>query len=194
MAATDIAAPEPDDGGLRRWTIEEFERLPDEMLAEWERADLIDGLIYTAEQTEREAFSRHYTEAALRTGFGAGAFTAMRMPLRLGNRSKVEPDILVLRERVADYVGRRVDPPADVALLVEISDTTLARDQRLKAGLYAREGVPEYWIVSLQNRTLEVRRLPRAEGYAETRVFAEDERAPANGRKIAVADLLPKAG
>ncbi len=187
-------APPTDDFGPRRWTIEEFERLPDDLLAEGERAELIDGLIYTTTgQNDPHYFGLLYALRAVRAAFASGFEGVPQMPTRFANDSKVEPDILVLRGRLEDFEGRRVNSHTDVALLVKIGDSTLARDKKQKTSLYAREGVPEYWIVNLQNRTLEVRRLPRAEGYAETRVFAEDERVPVNGGEVAMADLLPKS-
>ena len=87
------------------------------------------------------------------------------------------------------------DPLADVPLVVEVSDTSLAEDRGQKARLYAKHGIPEYWIVNLNARTLEVRRGPRpeSEDYFETLVYREGETATVNGRPVAVADLLPKA-
>ena len=189
-SATD--APEP-----RRWTIEEFEGIPDGILPEGERLELIDGLIYTKMgQNDPHIFALHLTLEALRTVFGSGFNLMIQAPTRFKEGSKVEPDILVLRGALRDYQGRRVDPPAEVVLLVEISDASLSYDRANKAALYAAQGVPEYWIVNLQNRTLEVRRRPRPEAgfYAETVVFAEGERLVVGGDEVVVADLLPKAG
>lgn len=73
-----------------------------------------------------------------------------------------------------------------------MSDSTLAEDRGRKARLCAKHGIPEYWIVNVPGRTLEVRRKPRAEGYAETRVYAEGESIPVGGGAVAVADVLPK--
>ena len=74
-----------------------------------------------------------------------------------------------------------------------MSDSTLTDDRGRKARLYAKHGIPEYWIVNLPGRTLEVRRGSRteAEDWFETLVYREGETAAANGRPVAVADLLP---
>ena len=196
MAVTTLAsAPVAEETGPRRLTIEEFERIPDDLFPEGERAELIDGLIYTRmSQNDPHYFALLLTLDVMRAVFGLGFTIAPQVPTRFETDTKVEPDILVLRGAIRDYEGRRVKPSEDVALLIEVSDSTLLRDQTLKAELYAKQGVPEYWIVNLPNRTLETRRLPRAEGYAETRVYAEEESVPANGGEIPVADLLPKAG
>ena len=81
-------------------------------------------------------------------------------------------------------------------LAVEVSNTTLPDDQGRKAALYARFGVPEYWIVNLREGTVEVRRRPRGETWGEVRIYEDGENvAPlaAQGSPIAVADLLPPA-
>ena len=187
-------APSAPDPGPRRLTIEEFERIPDDLFPESERAELIDGLIYTRMGgNDPHYFTLLYALRTVQALFAPEYLVVPQMPTRFVGGSKVEPDIMVLKGRVEDYEGRRVKPSEDVTLLVEVSDSTLLRDQTLKAELYAKQGVPEYWIVNLPSRTLEVRRLPRPEGYAEIRIYAEGESVSMNGGEIVVADLLPKA-
>src|SRR5436309_1828637 len=69
-------------------------------------------------------------------------------PFRISARSEPLPDFQLLRPR-ADFYRRHPEPP-DVLLVVEVSDTTLAYDQRVKIPLYARSGVPEVWIVDIR--------------------------------------------
>jgi Uma2 family endonuclease len=72
-----------------------------------------------------------------------------------------EPDLAVIRGRPEDYVDEH--PGAkDIALLVEVSDTTLDRDRGIKLRSYARAGVPVYWIVNLNDRRVEVYSAPDA--------------------------------
>lgn len=192
---TEIPVPAAEAVSPRRITIEEFERIPDDVFPDGERLELIDGLIYTkVSQNDPHIFALRYAFRALQAVFASGYEITVQLPLKLGDRGKPEPDLVVLRGATEDYEGRRVDPPADIVLLIEISDSSLQYDQVNKARLYARYGVPEYWIVNLQNRTLEVRRRPRpeTEGYAETIVYAQGESVPIGDRVVAVADLLPK--
>ncbi len=196
MAVTTVAPVPAVEVAPRRWTVEEFERIPDGVFPEGERVELIEGLIYTnMGQNDPHYFALHYAIELVRAAFGEGFIVVNQAPTRFAEGSKVEPDLLVLRGRLRDYEGRRVDPPADVALLVEVSDTSLAYDTTVKATLYAKQGVPEYWIVNLQNRTLEVRRRPRPEmgAYAETVVFREDESVAVGSGSVAVGDLFPRA-
>lgn len=193
MAQT-LVAPIPEPDGLRRWTVEEFDALPDGLFAEGERVELIEGLIYTeiGQNLPHIAALRRIIEA-LRAVFGAGFNVSGQLPVQLDHANKVEPDVLVLRGSVEDYDHRFPDPATDMVVLVEVSDTSLGRDTGLKARLYASHGVPEYWVVNVAARTVEVRREPRPGGYAETRVYEEGESVPAGGKAVPVADVLPKA-
>jgi Uma2 family endonuclease len=91
--------------------------------------------------------------------------------------------------------------PARPALVVEVAETSLRLDRELKGGLYARAGLPEYWIINLRDRCLEVFRSPGADPtrhigwrYRDIAVLAAGHRVgplALDGRSIAVADLLP---
>ena len=78
--------------------------------------------------------------------------------------SEPEPDLMVARGDSADYPDSH-PKAADVALVVEISDTTLARDRGAKMRMYARAGIPAYWIVDLNESRVEVRTDPGEDGY-----------------------------
>jgi len=97
------------------------------------------------------------------------ALVVMQNPLRLGDFSEPVPDVLVLRPRNDAY--RRSHPqPADVLLLIEVAETSLKYDREIKAPLYARYGVADYWLVNLPERCIEVYRNPQPSGYAKRRV------------------------
>jgi Uma2 family endonuclease len=115
--------------------------------------------------------------------------------LRLGNLSEPEPDIAVLRPR-----GSRNDidtPPsiADVALVVEVADTSLQYDRAVKGPLYAGYGVPEYWIVDLTAAAIEVHRNLENGAYASiARLGLSEHVEPAclPGTRILVADVISR--
>jgi Uma2 family endonuclease len=91
--------------------------------------------------------------------------------------------------------------PADPALVIEVADTSLAFDREHKASLYARAGVPDYWIVNLIDEALEVHRDPAVAPltpfgwrYRERQVLhagASISPLAAPAARILVADLLP---
>jgi Uma2 family endonuclease len=97
--------------------------------------------------------------------------------LRLDARTELQPDLMLLRPRPDRY--RSGHPTAaNVLLLVEVADTSLAYDRGPKLALYARHGVPEVWIVDLGGRMVEICRGPGPEGYAERRRVIEGIATP----------------
>jgi Uma2 family endonuclease len=90
---------------------------------------------------------------------GRRGFVTCQTPLRVDERSEPEPDLMILLPR-ADKYAKAHPRPADVLLLVEVSDTTARYDRDVKVPLYAAHGVPEVWIVDLEKRTLRFFRQP----------------------------------
>ena len=96
--------------------------------------------------------------------------------------SEPEPDLVWARRQ--DYSQRHPEP-ADVLLVVEVSDSSLAKDRGLKARLYAEAGITDYWIVNLKGRCVEVRRDPQGPAYRSVEVF----RAGQKVRPLAFPDV-----
>jgi Uma2 family endonuclease len=92
-------------------------------------------------------------------------------PLRLGD-SELVPDIAIVPGRPRDYLSQH---PTSALLVIEIANSSLPRDRLRKLPLYARAGVPEYWIVNLLERRLEVYREPAGDAYKSTRYYTLDE-------------------
>jgi Uma2 family endonuclease len=117
---------------------------------------------------------------------------AVQNPVQLDDLSEPQPDFAVLRPRPDDY--RRATPrPNEVLLLIEVADSSLAYDRNVKRSLYARHGIPEFWIVNLVAGEVEVCRSPAGDEYtAVSQVgrggILEPERLP--GVAIPVAALL----
>ncbi len=77
---------------------------------------------------------------------------------------------------VTDLPLGRLPTPADVVLVVEVADTTLAYDRNIKLPRHAAAGVPEVWLLNPQNDTIEVHSEPGPEGYRKNVRFARGER------------------
>jgi Uma2 family endonuclease len=120
------------------------------------------------------------------------AIVRVQGALRLSNLTEVQPDISLLRMRVDRY--RDSQPSGtDALLVIEVSDTTLRKDVAVKAPLYARHGVPEVWIVDLQNNRLRFLRAPQAgrvPGRHLRHAAGLHARARPGGAQIALAALL----
>lgn len=113
--------------------------------------------------------------------------------------SEPEPDLTVVRGRRRDY-GTQHPGPAQTGLVVEVADSSLARDRAVKGSLYARGGIPVYWIVNLVDRVLEVYTDPTGPDvnprYRQQQDYQAADVVPLvlDGQeidRIAVADLLP---
>ena len=88
----------------------------------------------------------------------------MQNPIRLDDRSEPQPDVAVLRERL-DFYKDAHPGPADVLLVIEVSDASAEVDRRVKLPLYAKTGIGEVWIVDLSEGVVLVYRQPSPQGY-----------------------------
>jgi Uma2 family endonuclease len=94
------------------------------------------------------------------------ALVDIQNPVELDNTSEPQPDVALLRPR-SDFYETRHPQPADIFLIVEVADTTAKSDREVKIPLYAEDGIPEVWLVNINEQCLEVYRKPSAEGYQE---------------------------
>jgi Uma2 family endonuclease len=187
---------------LRTWTRREYDNaIALGIFEEDERLELLEGIIVRKmPQRGPHVSGIRLTETALRSVFTVGWEVRTQMPLALLETSEPEPDIAVVAGTIRDFEHAH---PTTAALVVEVADTSLAVDRKTKAGICAKAGIAEYWILNLQERCLEVHRHPRASSeqplgwnYAERVVLDETATASplaAPGTVIAVADLLPRS-
>ncbi len=119
--------------------------------------------------------------------------------LRLGPRSRPEPDVMVLQGPIPRYKGQ---PPTsrDVALVVEVAESSYRYDRGHKWKLYAAAQIPVYWIINIKKGQVEVYRDPTGVGvnaeYQTTEIYGEDTAVPvliagAEVGRVTVRDILP---
>ncbi len=99
---------------------------------------------------------------------------SVQNPVKIGDHSEPEPDIMILPFR-EDYYAESGVTPEDVLLLVEVSDSTLRYDRNTKLPLYATAGIPEVWIVDVNKQQLEVYRQPNEERYQFMETLTRDD-------------------
>ena len=126
---------------------------------------------------------------------GMGWTWRLEQPLRIPEYTEPEPDIAIVRGSDDDY-KHRTPEPADLALLVEVSESTLDRDQGEKLSACAAANIPIYWIVNLIDGHVEVYTGPGPDGYQFRQDFNPGESVPVvidshEVGRIAVADILP---
>jgi Uma2 family endonuclease len=105
-------------------------------------------------------------------------------------RNLPEPDVAVLSEWRAEF-GLRQPRGNELIVAIEVSDTTLYSDTTGKRDLYARAGVPEYWVIDLNARRVMVYRSVSEGIYTQVSIAGENESVTLEGHSIAAARLLP---
>jgi Uma2 family endonuclease len=185
----------------RRWSRVEYERLIEEgVFQAGERLELLAGQLVVREpQGTPHATGIRLLTRALREAFGQDRWIVdMQLPVALDEESEPEPDVTVTAGDPRDFLPSH---PARPALVVEVAEASLALDRNEKGSLYARARVPEYWILNLRDRVLEVYREPHPDpssphGWAyrfrqSLAAGAHVTPSAAPTARIAVANLLP---
>ncbi len=147
-----------------RFTVDQFLALCDQGLFEdYAKSELIEGeIVVMNAQYTRHARAKTNLAFALMQ-----ALTATKSPLsvlvevavKLSDGSLPEPDITL-----TSYHGAGVVPVETVALVIEVSDSTLDYDLGVKADLYANTGVPEYWVIDVNENRVLMHTNARADG------------------------------
>jgi Uma2 family endonuclease len=182
------------------WSRAEYDRLIEMgFFQPRDPIELIGGQLIVAEPQG----SYHFTavravEEVLRVAFGAGWDVRGQGPVALDDESEPEPDVAVVPGSFRDYMAGH---PSRPALVVEVSESSVAFDRHHKGSVYARAGLADYWILSLVDRDLEVYRDPVRDSaaafgwrYGATHTFGPESfisPLALPGARIRVVDLLP---
>jgi Uma2 family endonuclease len=156
MATIPVAAP-----SRHLISVEAFHRMGETgILGSTDRVELIDGEIIDMSPI---GVLHAAIVARLASYFsqrlGGAAVVWCQNPLRLDDINEPEPDIAILRSR-ADFYTTGHPGPADVLLVIEVSDSSLAYDLGTKVPLYARHGIPEVWVIDAATRRTQGFRRP----------------------------------
>lgn len=163
------------------------------ILTREDRVELIEGEIVemvpigSGHSGTVNALTYRLTRAA-----GDRALVSVQGPLRLSDSSEPQPDLMLLQPR-ADFYRNAHPTAAEVLLLVEVAQSSLAYDRKVKLPLYARHGVPEVWIVNLEEGVVEVYRTPKDEIWQDTALAARGamlEPAALPGLRVAVDEVI----
>ncbi len=114
-------------------------------------------------------------------------------PILIADHSEPQPDLTIVRFRT-DYYRKTLPTPSDVLLLIEVADSSLLADRRVKVPLYAKAGIPEVWVIDLTAKSIEVLRDPIDSQYRTSYNFkAPQSIAPATFPDyfLKLAELFP---
>lgn len=153
----------------RLWSAEEYHQMAEAgILNDDDRLELIEGEIIRMSPVGVKHLGcvNQFSNLLSHYLFGR-AVISIQNPIRLNDLSEPEPDVVVLSFREDGYTAR-MPTAEDVLLLIEVSDSTLAYDRVVKRPLYARSGIPEYWLANLIDNSIEVYRKPEGDRYTES--------------------------
>lgn len=178
---------------IHRWTRDEYERLVENgTFGPEDRVELVDGIIYDmTPQNSRHATAVRLVQRALDGVFEHGHDVRAQLPLAVGDTSVPEPDVAVVPGNPRDY---RDSHPTSAILIVEVADSSAHHDRDRKARVYAAAGVPEYWILNLPDRVLEVHRDPVRDSYSSRKILRAGETVSplaSPQTTLRIEDLLP---
>ena len=149
-----------------RFTVDDYQRMGQAgILSEDNRVELIDGEIVAMTPIgPRHCAAVDRANRAMVRGAGDTAIVRVQGSVRVNLFSEPEPDVVLLRPRT-DFYASGHPGPADILLIVEIADSSLDYDRDVKAPLYARFGVHEYWLVDLNEERLSCYSEPEGGAY-----------------------------
>lgn len=174
----------------RRWTLEEFERMSEAgIFGPEERIELIDGEILPMRPENPEhAAVIGIAQRRLQKAFGERFYIRPGNPVPLDEWSQPEPDLAVVRGKPEDY---RKKHPRTALLVVEVSFSSRSFDRGRKQLLYARTGIPEYWMIDLVERCVFVHRDPAKKGYRDVTKHESGSVRPLHASgSVSIDDLL----
>jgi Uma2 family endonuclease len=195
--STALIAPELEPIPNRRpLPVEAYYRLVDLGFLDG-RFEILDGeVIDKMGQTPPHAVTLSILMDALSVLFGRGR-VRVQAPIAIpgsdGVYNEPEPDIVVTRDQTSSYLQAHPGPEG-ILLVVEVSDTTLRTDIILKARLYARAGIVEYWVLDLASRQLHVHHKPQNNEYSAITTLVENETVATLAlphSSVSVSNLLP---
>jgi Uma2 family endonuclease len=198
MSTATTTQPRVSSPRAHRITVDEYERIIEAgVLEDPGRVELIDGeMVDKMGKSAEHGYATKKSLRALEGRLPSGWTWRSEQPVRIPAFDEPEPDVTVIRGTDEDY-EHKLPTPADVALLVEVSESTLSQDRGKKCSAYAKAKIPVYWIINLVDRQVEVYSCPAKGVYQTRKDFLPGQQVPITigGQElppIPVDSLLPR--
>jgi Uma2 family endonuclease len=164
---------------LYRLTVKQYDQMVEAgILGKRDKVELIEGMLVAKMGRNRpHIVSGKKALRGLQRVIPPGWHVAKEDPATVSDLSKPEPDLAVVRGEPEDY-GERDVSAADIALVVEIAESTLRADQQEMKQVYAASRIPVYWIINLVDRQVEVYSEPEGGEYRRSQVFSGEQEVP----------------
>jgi Uma2 family endonuclease len=182
------------DTDLHRMSLDEYHRLIEAGgFDEDARIELIDGLLLDmSPKTAEHENAIAWLNRRLMLGVDLERYEIRVASALTTDRSEPEPDVMVIEPNAP-----RPYHPGTAALMIEVAVSSQRRDLRVKPPIYARAGIPRYWVIDLDGRRAVVHEQPDADGYAHVEIVGPDGVLVADHiglPDLPVAELLAAAG
>ena len=169
------------------------------ILSENDHVELIEGwLVEKMPNNPAHTYSTERSRETVEHVLPKGYFVNVQQPITTAT-SEPEPDVAVIRGSREAYLAHH-PYPENIALIIEVSDSTLKYDRTTKQRLYAKAGVKLYWIVNLVEKQLEIYTQPSSEKgiYEVVTTYNLDEQVPFiiddhEVTQLLVRDFFPRA-
>ena len=182
-----------------RFTRKDYYAMGDAGLFENQRVELIDGeiLLMSPQKGPHAASAGRLTEMFVKQA-PDGIIVRCQLPLKLGGRTEPEPDIAIVKGSWDEFIESH---PKTAELVIEIANASVNYDRKNKGSLYAKAQIPEFWLINLIDKCVEVFRKPvKAKDqifgykYSSCQILRSGETISPlflPGMKITVKELLP---
>jgi Uma2 family endonuclease len=146
---------------IRPLTVADYHKMGEAgIFGEYERVELIEGQFVAMSPIGSPHIAAvNELNCASASAVEDRAVISIRNPVRLNDRTEPEPDVVVLRLR-DDRYRQALPGPEDVLLIIEVAASSIDYDRGVTLALYARHGIPEFWIADLDQARVEVYRSP----------------------------------
>jgi len=157
---------------LRQITVKEYDAMIENgVFDENDQVELLNGAIVEKmpKGTKHSAATDRLVRVFYRQ-FGETVFIRNQNPVWLDEFSEPEPDIVLTIPRTDEYENSH-PTPAEIYLILEVSDSTLSYDRKTKGEAYARAGIQQYLVLNVQDKTIEDYREPGADGFQTKQTY-----------------------
>ena len=160
----------------KRFRVDDFRKMTEAgILPEESGWEIIDGyLIDKMTIGSKHAGTVKRLNRKLTNLPGDLVIVSVQDPIQIDEYNAPEPDIALLKPR-EDFYAASHPTPEDVLLLIEVSDSTIEYDREIKKNIYAQAGIAEFWLVNLQENTVEIYSQPKNGNFRLVRILEAGE-------------------
>ena len=149
----------------RLLTVEEYHKMGEAGILQEKGIELIKGeIIAMSPIGSKHASCVNLLNEILFEQLGRKVIISIQNPVQLNDSSEPEPDIALLKRTESRYFNQ-LPKADDVLLVIEVADTSVTYDREVKLPLYAESGIPEFWLINLEENEIEVYWQPAGDAY-----------------------------